>query len=230
MLRISRYIIILSSFAVCFCINIFPQEKNGKKAEEEIEIALYQGLKVEVDAFSLAMSAFNKETYSFEGNVQVNLKEKYFPTLEMGLAGADKTSINDYSFKTTGLFTRIGVDYNLLKPNKPDTKIHKYFLIGVRYGFSHFSYDLSNITIDNGYWGDGIIRDFNDVKTTKHWFEVVAGLRVEVVKNIYMGWNVRLKTRLGDEKEGEVSPWFIPGIGIKSTGNWGFNYTIGYKF
>ena len=228
MLRISRYIILLSSFVGCFCINTFSQEK--KEKDEVEEIALYQGLKVEIDAYSLVMSAFSKETYSFEGNVQVNLKEKYFPILEMGFAGAEKISINDYGFATAGLFTRIGIDYNLLKPNKPQTNIHKYFFVGARYGFSLFSYDVTNIAIDNGYWGGDAYRDFDDVKAAKHWLEVVAGMRVEVLKNIYLGWNMRLKVQLGNEKHGEVSPWYIPGIGIKSVGNWGFNYTVGYRF
>jgi len=228
MLRISKYIILLSSFVGCFCIDVFSQEKTDKDATEEI--ALYQGLKVSVDAYSLVMSTLSKETYSFEGNVQVNLKERYFPILEMGFAGADKTSINDYGFKTAGLFTKIGVDYNMLKPNRSGANIHKYFFVGARYGFSRFSYDVTNIVIDNGYWSGYIYRDFNDVKATKHWFEIVGGLHVEVLKNIYLGWNMRLKVQLGSEKYGEISPWYIPGIGIKSVGNFGFNYMVGYRF
>ncbi len=196
----------------------------------EEKMRVFQGVQVEVDAFSVVMSAVNDETYSFEAHAQVNLKEKYFPILEMGFAGANKTSHNNYGFKTNGVFTRIGIDYNLLKPNDPETTIHKYFLIGIRYGFSPFSYDITNIYIDNGYWGAGEYRNFKNVTTTKHWLEVAGGLRVEIFKNIYLGWSARLKIRFGDEEYGEISPWFIPGIGIKNAGNWDFNYTIGYKF
>lgn len=226
MSKILKYIVLLSSFIGFFCFNAFSQ---GEDVKEE-KIPLYQGLKIEVDVYSMLRSALNKESYSFEANAQVNLLEKFFPILEMGLAGANKTSINNYGFRTNGLFSKIGIDYNLLKPNAPGTKIHRYFFVGGRYGFSHFSYDVTNISIANGYWGEDGIRNFEDVKTTKHWLEVVGGLRVEVLRNIYMGWSARLKIKLGEEKYGEVSPWFIPGIGIKTGGNWGFNYTIGYKF
>ena len=226
MQKILRYIILLGSFIACFCISVSAQ--NEEDAEEKI--ALFQGVKIEVDAFSAVMSAVNKETYSFEGNIQINLREKYFPIVEIGFAGANKTSINDFNFKTDGFFARIGFDYNLLKPNSPTTHIHRYFFIGGRYGFSPFTYDITNITIDNGYWGGSEIRNFRDINTTKHWFEAVAGMRVEVLRNIYMGWNVRLKMQLGRENPGEISPWYIPGIGIQSLGNWGFNYTVGYKF
>jgi hypothetical protein len=210
----------------CFSTNAWAQ--NGEDTEEKMP--LFQGIKLEIDAFSAVMSAVNRETYSFEGNIQLNLREKYFPIVEIGFAGANKTSINDYNFRTNGFFARIGMDYNLLKPNASDTRIHRYFFIGGRYGFSPFSYDITNVVINNGDWGGSEVRNFYGVTTTKHWFEAVAGLRVEVLHNIYMGWNVRLKMQLGNEKYGEISPWFIPGIGIQSVGNWGFGYTIGYKF
>jgi len=226
MLKILKYII-LGSFIGCFCADLFSEDEKG---ELEDEIGFYQGFKVELDAYSLVMSAINKDTYSFEANVQVNLKERFFPILEMGFAGANKTSINGYGFKTNGLFTKIGVDYNLLKPNLRGTTMHKYFFVGGRYGFSRFSYDITNIAIDNGYWGGENIRNFENQKLTKHWLEVVAGLRVEILENVYIGWNVRLKMPLGKGDSGEISPWFVPGIGIVNAGNWAFNYTVGYKF
>jgi hypothetical protein len=226
MQKISSYIVVLVSFVGCFSANIWAQDAE----ESEEKMSLFQGIKIEVDVFSAAMSVINSETYSFEGNIQLNLRKKYFPIVEIGFAGANKTSINDFKFKTDGVFARIGMDYNLLQPNRPDTHIHRYFFIGGRYGFSPFSYDITNVVIDNEYWGGSEVRNFYDINTTKHWLEVVAGLRVEVLRNIYMGWNVRLKMQLGRQKPGEVSPWFIPGIGIQSIGNWGFNYTVGYKF
>ena len=224
--NIFKYIATLGSFVIFFCVGALAQNEE----ETEEKIALFQGVKVEVDAFSAVMSVVNRETYSFEGNIQINLREKYFPIVEMGFAGANKTSIHDFNFKTHGFFARIGFDYNLLQPNAPTTKIHRYFFVGGRYGFSPFSYDVTNVIIEDGYWGGSEIRNFRDINTTKHWFEAVAGMRVEVLRNIYMGWNVRLKMQLGRNNPGEVSPWFIPGIGIQNAGNWGFNYTIGYKF
>ncbi|NDV46681.1 hypothetical protein D0T49_06435 [Paludibacter sp. 221] len=224
-----RYIILLSSFVGSISFQAFSQ---AGKTETEEKIPLYQGVKAELDLASIVMSAIsNGETYSVEANVQVNLREKYFPVLEMGFAGANKISHNDYGFKTNGIFARIGIDYNLMKPNAPDASIRKYFFLGGRYAFSPFSYDVTNVIVEDDYWGGEAVRDFLGMKTTKHWLEVVAGLKVEVFQNIYMGWNVRIKILLGQEKLGEISPWYIPGVGIKSTGaNWGFNYTIGYKF
>jgi hypothetical protein len=46
-----------------------------------------------------------------------------------------------------------------------------------------------------------------------------------------MGWYIRMKllfTR--NAKEGEVMPYYIPGLGFRKDFNWGFNYYLAYKF
>jgi len=210
-----------------FNVGVFAQDE-----EEEFQerTPLFQGVMIEFDIFSAAMSAINRETYSFEAAMRINLRERYFPVVEVGFAGANKISIHDYGFRTSGFFTRIGLDYNMLQPNTANTAIRRYFFVGGRYGFSPFSYDITNVAIDNDFWGNSVVRNFYDETTVKHWFEAVAGLRVEVLNNIYMGWSARLTVQLNRNRIGEISPWFIPGIGIQNAGNWGFQYTIGYKF
>lgn len=224
MRNIFTYIILLVSLQFIFPLYASAQDNK----EEEIKIDWWQGIRVEVDAFSAVMSAVNKETYSFEGNVQINLKEKYFPIVEVGFAGANRLSEKEKpGFKTNGLFTRIGIDYNLLKPNTPDVSIRRYFFVGIRYSFSNFSYDITNIQVANDYWGGSKIYNENK-QAYKQWLEVGGGLRVEVFKNVFLGWGVRRKISLGKKKE--YDPWYIPGIGIESIGKWQFSYTIGYSF
>ena len=232
MWRILRYIILLSVAGWCAVLPAQDEAEPAAEAEEQEpeKMPLYQGVLVEADAFSAVMSAVWSDRYSFEAGVRVDLRDKFFPAFEMGVAGADRTSVNGYGFKTDGVFFRIGGDYNLLKPTPPEARIQRYFLIGVRYAFSPFAYDVTDIRVDNGYWSDDVMRDYLGVRTVQHWMEVVGGLHVEVARNLYLGWGVRRKIRFGSDDTGEVSPWFIPGIGIKSIGNVGFNYTVGYKF
>ena len=232
MWRILRYIILLSAVGWCAVLPAQDEAEPAAEAEEQEpeKMPLYQGVLVEADAFSAVMSAVWSDRYSFEAGVRVDLRDKFFPAFEMGVAGADRTSVNGYGFKADGVFFRIGGDYNLLKPTPPEARIQRYFLIGVRYAFSPFAYDVTDIRVDNGYWSDDVMRDYLGVRTVQHWMEVVGGLHVEVARNLYLGWGVRWKIRFGSDDTGEVSPWFIPGIGIKSIGNVGFNYTVGYKF
>ncbi len=229
MLRILKYIILLS--AGCCCAGLFAQDPNAAEtATQETAPVVYRGLLVEADAFSAVLSAVNRETYSLEAGVRANLLDKYFPAIEMGVAGADRVSVNGYGFKTNGFFARVGMDYNLLKPLPDDARIHRYFFVGLRYAFSPFVYDVTDIRVDNGYWGEGEVKNYMDVSTVKHWMEVVGGLHVEVFRHFYMGWGLRWKIQFGTDAAGEVSPWFVPGIGIKSIGNVSFNYTVGYMF
>ena len=227
--KISKYIVILVSFLFFFSANAWAQ--NGEEEQEQEEkTSLFRGVMVEFDLFSAVMSAVNRETFSFEGNIRINLDERFFPIVEFGFAGADKRSINDFGFRTSGFFARIGLDYNMLQPNTPETRIRRYFFVGGRYGISPFSFDITNVEINNEPWSEPEFRDFRGITTTRHWFEAVAGLRVEVLDNIYMGWSVRLRMQPGRNRMGEIHPWFIPGIGIQSLGTWGFSYTIGYRF
>ena len=103
-------------------------------------------------------------------------------------------------------------------------------MLGVRFGMSSFAYNITNVLIIDDYWGGSKPVIYENQLTTKTWYEIVAGVQVEVVKNVYMGWSVRNKSLLGQDPTGDVFPWYIPGYGVNVSGNWGFNYTLGYKF
>ena len=109
--------------------------------------------------------------------------------------------------------------------------INNVFLAGARLGFSSFKYDMTNIVVTDDYWNETTTLNFSNEPATKLWFEVVAGMRVEIFKNIYMGWSIRNRHILGQSVTGEMSPWYIPGFGKNINGsNWGVNYSVGYKF
>jgi len=189
------------------------------------------GFTVHADLGALAIpSLSNNVLYSMEGGLQLDLKHKIFPTIELGLAGANKVTPDNSVFKTNGLFERIGVDFNLRK-KKPDSKpTNNLFIAGVRLGTSHFSYNVTNVAVTDEYWGGSQILNFTNQATTKVWYEFVVGVQVEVIKNFYMGWTIRNKNLISQDTPGKVAPWYIPGFGQNNGANWGFNYTLGYHF
>ena len=226
MRRILNYIagiIIISaiSFPVC-----------AQQTEKIDTIPLWNGFRVELDIALPIFSAIGlSESYTTEGAVQFNLKHKYFPVVELGVSGIkNKVSANDATFNTDGIFGRIGVDMNLLKRKPGNRFSDNLFLVGGRIATSSFSYDLMNVTITDDYWSTTEVRNYPNTRATKWWFEAVVGMRVEVVQNIFLGWNVRMKSLLGTDTEGKIYPYFVPGYGRWQPSNWAFNYTIGYKF
>ncbi len=225
----SIYAFIISLFLCSVAITGHAQKKD--QPSESPKIPLLNGIYVYGDVAPVITSTIlNNSTYSFEGGAQINLKYKYFPVFEAGIGGANKLSTNNIGFKTIGPFARIGVDLNLLKQKDNTKPVNNFFLAGVRLGFSNFRYNITNAVVTDDYWGETRTINYTDISATKVWAEVVAGVKVETFKNIYMGWQIRKKFLFSQDASGSPSPWYIPGFGIKDGSNWGFNYTIGYKF
>ncbi|MEI8271471.1 MAG: DUF6048 family protein [Paludibacter sp.] len=227
MQKISVY---LSSLIFCI-LTVNVEAQKAKKTEKIDQTPLFNGLIIQADVASVIGSLLSTgETYSYEAGIQIDLKHKFFPVIEIGYAGANKTETNNLNFKTNGLYSRIGVDVNLLSPKKDEKPSTNLFLAGIRLGMSSFPYSVSNAVITDDYWGGSKSIIYSNLLSTKIWYEIVIGMRVELTKNVFMGWNVRNKTLLSQDATGAVAPWLIPGYGNNNSSNWGFNYVIGYKF
>jgi len=206
-------------------------EKMKTKVEKDT-LPLYRGLRFEMD-LSPVVNCFlsDGERLTYEAGLSVNLKNKYFPTLEMGYGYADKINDAGVGFSSKAVFGRIGADINLMKQKKDQKPTNNLFFAGFRFGMAPVKYRYTNLSIPNDYWGTVITTNFLDQNTVAKWYEVLLGIRVEIVPKIYMGWTVRLKNPIGSAKLGKVYPWYIPGYGVKTEqANWGVNYAIGYKF
>jgi len=222
----------ISSLILCLTVFTLNAQKKIIESTDTIKEPIYNGFTVQADIASAIIPLFsNNTTYSYEAGIQVDLKHKFFPVIELGISGANKITTENIGFVTNAPFGRIGIDINLLK-NKKDTKpTNNLFVAGVRLGMTNFNYKITNATITNDYWGGTAIVDYSNTPTcTKVWWEIVAGVRVEVVKNIFMGWTIRDRNLINQDADGTVAPWYIPGFGVNAANNWGFNYTIGYHF
>ncbi len=232
MSKIFKFIITSSIFIFGLLFNLCAQNsKPNETPADTLKTPLFQGVFVEFDVAPLIENALiNKYAYSFQGNVMVNLDNRFFPLVELGFAGAEKTNLTNAQFKTAGMFEKIGMDFRLLKPKPNTTAKNNYLIGGLRLGMSHFNYSLNNVVIEDKYWGGSEVVNEDALTATKFWFEIVAGMRVPIYKNIYMGWNVRNKRLINRTKEGENAPWYIPGYGLGNTSAWGFSYVVAYRF
>jgi len=222
----------ISSLVLCLTVFTANAEKKIIEPKDTIKTPFYSGFIVQGDIISLATSVIgNSETYSYEGAIQVDLKHKFYPIIEVGYAGADRLStVNNVGFKTDAPFARVGIDFNLIK-KKPNSKPNSsLFIAGLRFGMTKFNYSLTNLTITDEYWGGSESVYTGSQSSTRTWWEIVAGVRVEVIKNVYMGWTVRNKNQISSDVAGAPAPWYIPGFGTNTSSHWGFNYTIGYHF
>lgn len=190
--------------------------------------AIYQGMNLKLDiATPIIEAAVSKgKIMSFEVVTNVRLKQRYYPTLEAGYAKFESYA-DGGDHKGEGGFFRVGLDINGLK--KHPERLNA-LLVGVRVGTSMQGYDLTNVLINDDYWGTAR-KDFFSQFRADCWGEVVAGCQVQVWEGFQMGWAVRLKilfTRTASDEN--VMPYYIPGFGYRDDTNWGVNYYLGWKF
>jgi len=226
-----RIFVYISSLILCLAVSNATAQKNKQISIPVDSTRWLNGFTVYVDVASLISSSLiNNGTYSTEAGIQLDLKHKFFPTFELGVAGANKISTENINFRTNGSFERFGIDFNLRK-KKPDSKpTNNLFTAGIRLGVSNFNYNVTQVTTTDTYWGGSNTFDYPTQNTTKIWYEFVVGVHVEVIRNFYMGWNLRNKNLISKDSPGEVSPWYIPGFGQNSSSNWSINYILGYHF
>ncbi|MDP4238889.1 MAG: DUF6048 family protein [Bacteroidota bacterium] len=226
-----RIFVYISSLLLCLAVNTAIAQKKKPIPIPPDSTRWLNGFTVQADVASLMTSTLMSHvTYSAEGGIQLDLKHRIFPTLELGVAGADKISTDNIGYKTNSLFERIGVDFNLRKRKIDSKPTNNLFIAGVRLGMSHFNYDVTNVTIADNYWGSSVPLNYLNQSVTKIWYEFVVGVQVEVIKNFYMGWTIRNKNLISQDALGKVAPWYIPGFGQNNGSSWGFNYTLGYHF
>lgn len=225
-----KYFISLLLFG-CSFTTLYGQQVKAEKNDTSKQIHI-NGFRLDVDVSPVVTTFLNKgNIFSYEAGIQMNINDKYYPVFEMGYGGAKKITASDINYQGDALFYRLGLDFNLMKQKETKKKLNNVFLFGGRLGFSRFNYDLTNIGFGNDYWGTPEIRHATDLTTSRLWYEIVAGVRVEIAKNVFIGWTVRSKNMLTTDQPGQYKPWYVPGFGINSdSGVWGFNYLLGYKF
>lgn len=197
--------------------------------------SIYQGTNIKLDlgATALTLGTTKAHLQHYEIAVNCRLKNRFYPTLEVGYAGSLPATTNDptrgtitlgdsIAYRGQGGFFRVGCDLNPLKkhPESPHA-----LLIGLRLGTSIQSAQHTLLTTQ-----------YSLLTTTSAdcWGEIVAGCQVEVCKGFTMGWMGRFKCLFTRQAEGllasEYKPIYIPGFGRRDNIAWGLDYYIGVNF
>ena len=232
-LRISTYITRLLTNSLCllllFAMPARAQEKQFSEVPVE-EVKTYQGIYVTLEVAGLINSFILKsDMMSTEVQVQANLKNKFFPTIELGYADCDKVNdSNDNTYKTSAPYFRIGFDYNVFHKK---THLPGFLNVGLRYGMTSFDYDATSPDMTDPNYGSLITVPFSytGVSGKASWIELVASLRVKMFKNFYMGWAVRYKRKISVDETENTRPWYVPGYGKNEVGTFNLNYNLTYK-
>lgn len=158
---------------------------------------------------------------------EFNMHNRYFAALELGVGSAKITpEESNFTFRTpVSPFFKIGLSYNVFYNSDPRYK----FLVGVRYGFSPFSYRVTDISLNDGYWGTDEKFEIPKQNATVGYLELLAGVRVNIFGNFSVGWDVRYHSILHESKAQYGEPMYIPGFGKRGaalSGSITVSYTL----
>ncbi len=151
---------------------------------------------------------------SFDVWASISLHNWFEPVVELGIGYADNHP-DDGNFHYKGkpsIYGKIGINYNFLYKSNPDYQV----FLGLRGGFSSFSYEITDITISSSYWDQTNNFLILDQKAHAFYGEILAGLKVNLWKGISMGWSVRYRRKFKSTNGTNSTPWFIPGYGTNA--------------
>lgn len=224
-----KFILKLSFSFLIAMISLSVQSQEKKKDSITPKTEQY-GLRVGVDLYRLTKSFYDKEYKGLELVGDYRLTKNYFLAAEIG--NENKTTNDDrLNFTTKGTYLKVGFDYQCYENW---LNMRNVLSIGLRYGASSFSQELNSYKIYNtspyfqetasiysGQKFDGL---------TAQWIEVVAGLKAEVLHNVFVGFSVRINKFVSNSKPDGFDNLYIPGFNRTYDGDFGagFNYTISY--
>ncbi|WP_127845173.1 DUF6048 family protein [Psychroflexus aestuariivivens] len=205
----------------------------GQNNEQEKDSVVYKeryGLTLGLDISRLGRTLWDDNYEGFEIWGDYRFNDDIYLAAELGYE--TYTYDEDNLINTTdGSYIKIGANYNVY-----DNWIGMQNLIyvGLRYGFASYSQNLQQYriyTTDNYFEPDIRIvdREFNNL--TASWIEMKAGLRVEVLRNIFIGVHVQLKSIVAESEITNFDNLYIPGFNRtydRSSFGAGWGYSISY--
>lgn len=152
----------------------------------------------------------------------------YYPVIEAGLFDLKKEQ-ESMNYSSDGGFVKLGMDYNIIGIQGPWD--YDMLFGGARIGIAQYNHSARDIVIENNYWGDYQPDNIETENLNAFWVELVAGLKVEVLRNLFFGWSLRGQLMITKNKDDKIPPYMIPGYGKGDNGiNIGIQYIISYRF
>ena len=229
------FLLLISSSVLAQQTEVETNEDRLKKSEGPIQkdkpkkqkTFFERDLKFGWDISNLLVGALSSSRTGIDFSVDYTIKKNLYGIVEVGKNSYSESS-DAMDYFSEGSYFRIGFDSDKRKEEKKMNR--DMFYLGARYAFGSFNQRLENYQISSSYWPI-VIEDEINFTNSAHWVEALAGFKVEVMKNMYLGLGFRIKFLIYQSGDKTIKPAiFIPGYG-KATGTVtiGFNYNLYYN-
>lgn len=197
---------------------------NGIRFGTDISGPVY-GLLVNNDKFKL----YNR----YELTADLGIK-RFFIVADFGTGTFERNYTDSFPtrsfYKSDGRYLRIGGDYRISKSAK------SFLFFGGRLGTAFFTESARITTFPREINGVEVIEGTTtpieiDRKLVANWFELTTGIKVEIWKNFYLGYNFRFKFLIPSKAIKSEEPLDIPGFGTANRiSSLGFSFNVMYRF
>lgn len=186
---------------------------------------LWDAVSVGVDLWPALGRAFGEDQGLVGVWGRLSMHNRFFPVVEFGFSNAHrKPEAMNYTYKSSPApYFKVGLDYNIFYNSNSDYQAY----VMLRYGLTHFSYDVYDATITDSYWQETDKLSLPVQKSTTGYIEVGAGLVVKLYGPLSAGWNIKYHKILHHSAEKYGSPWSVPGFGTR-TGALGVQLSLIY--
>ncbi|MFL2628593.1 MAG: DUF6048 family protein [Candidatus Marisimplicoccus sp.] len=233
MKRKQIYIFIFSLFTINFIVG---QEIENKKSDSTIvkkKLINIDKLSIGIDLYNPIYSSINDDDLSYELITSLRILKDFSIASEVGSLDRYIEDEN-VNFTSTGEYIKLGFDYNLFNNwVGMDNSIY----LGMRFATSSFNNKIDGYTLRNpdSYWSNNVTDNYETINHSDQnakWIELLVGIKVETIKNIYLGINLRLNRLLSNTSPNNFNNLYIPGFNkVTDDNSWGsgFNYTLTYS-
>ncbi len=208
-------------YAFFFSLFLLPGLPRSLSAQEGSPV----GIRFGYDISNLALYYFEPERVNFEFSADIRIRDDYYPVIEGGWTSYGP-SANRIDYTSRGFYLRGGLDYNIL--NTGIYSVNDMMYLGLRYSVALYDTEIGSFSIPHGYWGE-YADSYGKSAVNTHWLEAVAGLRVELFSNFFIGFSLRGRLRIYTSDYFNIAPLYTPGFGKGKTPTaFGFNYSLYY--
>jgi hypothetical protein len=216
--------ILIYIISLCFGVQSYAQQSTDTIKKQEL-----YGVRLGIDLNKPITTYFDKENKGIEMVADIRVLNNYYLATEIG--NVTKTTNEDYlNFTTKGSYIKVGFNYNAYK-NWVGMRNEIY--VGLRYGISFFDQTLNNYTPNsNGTYFNNLPVEagtkFNGLNA--QWYELVFGMKVETLKNLYLGTSVSFNKMISTKEPENFKNLYVPGFNRVFLNDSGvsFNYTLSY--
>jgi hypothetical protein len=225
--RYTSILIFCSAFIFGSTMKVFAQadtttvdSTNDEPAKKRIQPTTHQ-LCLGLDILKPLLNTYTSSKSTYEFQATYYLKNEFYAVGEGGWGGS-KVDYPDLKYTSTNSFIRLGFDKSMLVRNAPND--WDLMLMGMRLAYSNINRSTANYSVIDSVWGNTSGTSAAKIFPAL-WVELTLGMRVELLKGLMAGWNIRGKFMLNGRTFKDLAPLNIAGYG-KGDKNSSFDFDV----